>query len=148
MEQVLELKKEGICEYKNCDNPVIGNKGKRFCCRNCKSKNSKLAKYENNDFFREKMKIRQLIIFCIKNEGKSKKFTKFEEIVGIKSLYFRNYIESLFEPWMNWENYGKYDGTPASGWYLEYVEQLEDLIELNYYTNFRPVCSFLSVKKG
>lgn len=146
MEKEIKLKKEGICEYRYCDNVVIGNKGKRFCCRNCKSKNQRINKYENNPDFKERIQIRQLINFCIKNDKKSKKWSRFEEIVGLKTIYFRNYIESLFEPWMNWENYGKYNGGSGYGWCLEYVKQIEDVYELNHYTNFKPVCSYISRK--
>ena len=40
----------------------------------------------------------------------SHKKSRTYEILGCSIIEFRLYIESKFEPWMNWENYGKYNG--------------------------------------
>lgn len=69
-------------------------------------------------------------------------------ILGCSIPDFKTYIESKWEPWMNWENYGKYNGTINYGWDLDHIIPLsiaETELEvecLNYYTNFQPLCSY------
>jgi len=73
-----------------------------------------------------------------------------EEILGCTFEEFKIYIESLFEPWMNWEN----KGDPKDGilefnknWDLDHITPSssacneEEIIRLNHYTNFQPLCS-------
>ena len=51
---------------------------------------------------------------------------------------------------MNWENYGKYNGTEGFGWDLDHIIPIssakteEDVIRLNHYTNLRPLCSYIN----
>jgi hypothetical protein len=42
------------------------------------------------------------------NNSKYKSLGKFEIILGFSGIELKLYLESLFEPWMNWNNYGKY----------------------------------------
>lgn len=48
---------------------------------------------------------------------------------------------------MNWENHGKYNGALNFGWDLDHIIPLatakctDDIIKLNHYTNFQPLCS-------
>jgi len=86
----------------------------------------------------------------IKGSFKSKKFhktSKSQEILGCDYQFFKLYIESKFEDWMVWDNYGKYNGELNFGWDLDHIIPIssaktkEDIIKLNHYTNFRPLCS-------
>ena len=70
------------------------------------------------------------------------------EIIGLSTVEFRNYLESKFEPWMNWDNYGLYNGEINYGWDIDHIIPLssatteEELLRLNYYTNLQPLCSY------
>ena len=51
------------------------------------------------------------------------------------------------EPWMSWDNYGKYNGEYNFGWDFDHIIPLYtsktelDVIKLNHYTNIQPLCS-------
>jgi hypothetical protein len=64
-------------------------------------------KRKNNFNFRLKTCISASINFYLKNGGKNKK--KILEHLDYSIDQLKNYLENLFEPWMNWNNYGKYD---------------------------------------
>ena len=57
------------------------------------------------------------------------------------------YIESKFEPWMNWDNYGKCNGEFNYGWDLDHIiptstaKSIDEFLKLNHYTNFKPLCN-------
>lgn len=121
------------------------------------SKNrEKLIKY-STDFHLNRMKndtlykfganIRCLIKNSIKNKG-YKKNTKTEKILGIDILGFSKYIESMFEPWMTWDNHGIYNGDLDYGWDIDHIIPIsssvneEDVIKLNHYTNLQPLCGY------
>lgn len=61
--------------------------------------------------------------------------------------YFIKYIESKFEPWMTWDNYGKYNGEENFGWDLDHIipisvaNSIKDVLNLSHYTNIQPLCS-------
>lgn len=69
------------------------------------------------------------------------------EILGCSYQDFKLYIESKFESWMNWDNYGLYNGEFNYGWDLDHIvpksiaKTEEDILKLNHYTNFNPLCS-------
>ncbi len=69
------------------------------------------------------------------------------EILGCSFEEFKLYIESKFEHWMNWENYGKYNGEFNFGWDMDHIIPISsskyesDVIRLNNWRNFQPLCS-------
>lgn len=88
----------------------------------------------------------------------SRRFNKCIKKFSIKNSYFldnlgcslddfKNYIESKFEAWMNWNNYGLYNGELNYGWDLDHiipVSSAKSEIEFNklcHYTNLQPLCS-------
>ena len=108
-------------------------------------------------FFKLKTSIRTIIYKSLKNKNLSKK-NKTIDVLGCSFEHFKSYIESKFEPWMNWEN----QGNPKDGvfeinktWDIDHIIPLssakseEDIIKLNHYTNLQPLCSFTNryVKK-
>ena len=84
-----------------------------------------------------------------------KKITKTESILGCSFQQFKEHLESNFEPWMNWDNYGLYNGTENYGWDIDHITPIssakteEDVIMLNHYNNLQPLCSYINreVKK-
>lgn len=91
---------------------------------------------------RLKCSIRSSVKRLIKNKSKST-----ENIVGCSYEHLIKHIESKFESWMSWDNYGKYNGDFNYGWDIDhiipisYAKNDEDLIRLNHYTNLQPLCS-------
>jgi HNH endonuclease len=68
-------------------------------------------------------------------------------ILGCSFEDFKIYLESKFEIWMNWGNYGLYNGELGYGWDIDHIipisfaETEEDVIRLNHFTNLQPLCS-------
>jgi len=87
----------------------------------------------------------------VRNALKVRKFRKSdrtENIIGTSQEGLRLYLESKFEPWMNWGNYGKYNGELNYGWDIDHIipvssaKNEKELIALNHFTNLQPLCSF------
>ena len=82
----------------------------------------------------------------LKKNGYSKK-SKTIEILGCPFDEFRIHIESLWEAWMSWDNYGLYNGELNYGWDLDHIIPTssaiteEEVIKLNHYSNIQPLCS-------
>ena len=101
----------------------------------------------NDSLFKLKHNISCLIRISFKNKKQSKS-KKSLDILGCSINQFKTHIEKQFEPWMNWGNYGKYNGSFNYGWDLDHIIPLanakteEDVIKLNHYTNLRPLCSY------
>jgi hypothetical protein len=112
-------------------------------------------KRTTNKLYHLTCNIRGLIRNSFVYKGISKK-CKTAEILGCNFQEFKNYIESKFESWMNWDNYGKYNGNPNYGWDLDHIiplcvaKNIEELLKLNHHTNFQPLCSKINrnIKRG
>jgi len=91
---------------------------------------------------RLKCSLRSSIRRFLKNKNESS-----ESILGCSYGDFIVYIESRFESWMNWDNYGLYNGEENYGWDIDHIVPLssakneEDIIKLNHYSNLQPLCS-------
>ena len=96
-----------------------------------------------------KERIRCSIINSFRLKGYTKKY-KTEYILGCSFLEFKLYLESNFEDWMTWDNYGKYNGEVNYGWDIDHITPLssalteDDVIKLNHYTNLQPLCSYIN----
>jgi len=103
-------------------------------------------KYKTDILFKFKQSVRNLInqSFRLTNNNKNSRTV---EILGCSYEFFKDYIEQQFEPWMNWENKGKYNGEFKFGWDIDHIIPQskaiteQDIIKLNHYTNLRPLCS-------
>jgi hypothetical protein len=97
--------------------------------------------------------IRSLIFISIKVRGYTKN-SKTYIILGCSFEYFKLYIESKFENWMNWSNHGKYTGNYNETWQLDHnipissAKNEKDVVHLNHYTNFQPICSKVNNEKS
>jgi hypothetical protein len=118
---------------------------------NNKDYTNKIArnKYKTDPLFKLKRSIRRIIAFSLKNKG-LKKTSRAHLILGCSFNDFKTHIESKFEYWMTWDNYGLYNGTLNYGWDIDHIIPLataineDEVIRLNHYTNLRPLCSHIN----
>jgi hypothetical protein len=109
----------------------------------------------NDPLFKLSCNIRTLIGLSLTNNGYSKN-TKSYDIIGISFDELLLYFEGLFENWMSWDNYGKYNGEYSYGWDIDHKIPLssakneEEIIKLNHYTNLQPLCGKINreIKKN
>lgn len=91
---------------------------------------------KSDPFYRSKIDARNIIRKAISTSGYSKK-SKTESILGCSYLDFKNHIESLFLPRMNWEN--------RNLWHIDHIVPLsfaqneDELLLINHFTNLRPI---------
>jgi len=114
-------------------------------------------KTQHNDYIRNRLatdivfklslNIRNLVRLSMKRKGFSKT-SKTADILGCSFEFFKHHLESQFQPWMNWENQGLYNGELNFGWDIDHITPLSsakteaELFILNNYTNIRPLCSY------
>jgi hypothetical protein len=153
--------KKWSSENSNYRSPNYGSeeykiKKKLWNEKNRESRNDqRIIKYNNDTLYRLKYCLRSLVNSSIKRKG-FKKNTKTEIIIGLNFSEFKLYLESKFEPWMNWKNYGLYNGDFNFGWDIDHIIPIstskseEELLNLNHYTNLQPLCSKINrdIKKS
>jgi hypothetical protein len=145
--------RKDLIEFQKDKGCRLGYKNK---CKKCTSisKHSYMKGYVKNrieiDFlFKLKKNLRTSILNSIKKKGYSK-ISKTHQILGCNFNDFKIHIESQFTNWMSWDNHGKYNGELDYGWDLDHIIPLssakteEDIIKLNHYSNFQPLCSFIN----
>ena len=70
------------------------------------------------------------------------------EYLGIEIKLYKQYLENLFQPGMNWNNYG------INGWHIDHIVPLssaknkKELIKLFHYTNTQPLWANDNLKKS
>lgn len=101
---------------------------------------------KKDNLFRLKCRVRSLISNSI-NRKRYKKNSATEKILGCTFNEFKLYIESKFETWMTWENYGLYNGELNCGWDIDHIipnshsKSEDESLKLNHYSNLQPLCS-------
>lgn len=155
-----QLNKEKIKEKSK--EYYLNNKGvkieyqKEYQQNNKEKRNKYLVNRRSEDvLFRLITNIRNLINNSFYNTGYSKN-SKTQDIIGCSFGDLKLYIESKFEPWMNWNNRGLYNGEINYGWDIDHImpvseaETKDDLIMLNHYSNLQPLCSKINrdIKKN
>jgi hypothetical protein len=95
-----------------------------------------------------RVNISTTICNLLKERGSYKR-DKSEKILGCTWDEFKQHIESQFEPWMNWDNYGgKKVTTLDTTWDIDHIipvssaKTCNDILKLNHYTNLRPLCAY------
>ncbi len=106
--------------------------------------NTYMKKRRQEDYnYRLKTNVRSMISRLLKNKKDGLSTTK---ILGCSYNDFKQYLESKFQPWMNWNNYGKYNGEFDYGWDIDHIIPVssaitkEEIIKLNHYHNLQPLC--------
>lgn len=118
-------------------------------------KNYENVRKSNDYLFYLRKIIKNNISVGIKKYGYNKK-TKTQEILGCSFNEIKQYLESKFEPWMNWGNHGLYSGELNYGWDIDHIIPLssakteDELLKLFHYTNLQPLCGYTNryIKKN
>lgn len=107
-------------------------------------------RYNNDINFKLSRGIKALIYNSFNNNNEKKTLSA-SKILGCSIEEFKNYIESQFEPWMNWNNKGgRVVKEYNTSWDIDHIIPIssakteEDIIRLNHYTNLRPLCSYVN----
>lgn len=141
-------------EYYKKNKDKILKQSKEYFKKNQKVKQEKNNKRyktrrHNDPIFKLSTNLKRNIRAIFKKNGVSKK-SKTLDIIGCSYDEFKIHIETKFESWMNWDNYGLYNGKPDYGWDVDHIIPLktakteEDIIRLNHYTNLQPLCSHIN----
>jgi hypothetical protein len=133
---------------------------KQWYAKNKEKIREKQKLYENKRLkidvlFKLKKRLNSNINKSLKRNGYIKDSRTYE-ILGCSYENFKQHIESLWQPWMNWDNYGLYNGTEEYGWDIDHIipsssaNTEDDIIKLNHHTNLQPLCSFINrdIKKA
>ena len=97
-----------------------------------------------NIIYKIKKNLRRRVHHALKGNTKS---TSTMKLIGCTPEFFKNYIESLFEPNMTWENYGE--------WHIDHIKPCFsfDLSKINeqnecfHYSNQRPLWKTENLKR-
>jgi len=145
---------EYIKEYYIKNKEKIKEYGKEYFKNNKETKqrknNENYKKRRDSDpIFRLSTNIRRNIRGLITKNGHTKK-SKTIEILGCSFEEFKEYLESKFESWMTWDNYGLYNGELNYGWDIDHIIPScngiteEKLLKLNHFSNLQPLCSYIN----
>ncbi len=109
-------------------------------------KNYSNSRRKSDSLYRLRYSLSNLARYAFKGNGFKKK-SKTEILIGCSFVFIKKYIENKFESWMNWDNYGKYNGELNYGWDIDHIICLssakteDEIIKLCHYTNLQPLCS-------
>jgi hypothetical protein len=101
------------------------------------------------------------IVAMLRKYGTGEKLKRFQRVVFSYLPYtaeqLKVHLESQWEPWMNWDNYGKYDSNRLT-WQIDHITpqsalpfssfQEENFQKLWALDNLRPLEVIENIKKG
>jgi len=103
-------------------------------------------KWENDELFAMKVRIRNLIRNTFRKAGHTKPEKRTEGILGCNYDELKSHLESQFVDGMSWDNRGE--------WHIDHIIPLssatnkESLIELSHYTNLQPLWAEDNLEKS
>jgi hypothetical protein len=105
--------------------------------------------------FKAKQYINNLIRQALKKQS-TRKNTRTAILLGCTAKEFAAHIESQFESWMKWDNWGRCTGIPNTTWNIDHIIPVSkfDLADLEqqkiafHYTNCRPLDSLINITEG
>ncbi len=115
----------------------------------------KRNKYKTNIQYKLSCRIRVRIGNFLKAKNNTKKVGSGVKDLGCSLLEFRLYIESKWESWMNWNNYGVWDSSKRT-WQLDHIIPLckfnlsnrDEFLKAAHYTNMQPLCTQANYTKN
>ena len=105
----------------------------------------RLERRHSDKFYAFRENIRNLVRQSFRDRNYTK-YSKAQSIIGCDWEALKNHIEAQFTCGMSWDNRGK--------WHVDHIvplasaKTIEDVIQLNHYTNLRPLWALDNLKKG
>lgn len=150
--EVKERKKEYMKQYRS-KSETAENKEKR--------KKYKREKYKNDPFYKVKWLVSGSILRSLKANAGSKNGASCWKYINYTKEDLVNYLESLFEPWMTWDNHGVYDPKTHDvnpTWQIDHIiphsnfsyDSMEhpDFAKCWALSNLRPLCAKKNIEDG
>lgn len=128
---------------------------KKYCTRDKEKRLAYMRRKRIEDpLFAAKDKIGRTIALTARRAHQQLPFTtkrgvalkEIEKVLGCSIHQFVTYFDSLFQPGMNWSNHGK--------WHIDHIKPVatattvEEVMELNHYTNLQPLWATDNMTKG
>jgi hypothetical protein len=134
-------------EYYKQNKKELLKKQKEYLTKNKEKRNNYIKTRKKNDIiFRLTCNNRSYISTILKKRGYTKN-SKCYQLLGCSFEELKTHLESKFEPWMSWNNYGLYNGTANYGWDIDHIIPLssakteKELLSLFHFKNCQPLCS-------
>lgn len=112
----------GKCSYRKS--------GLRWNCKSCervlrakdksKTNNRRKNRYKNDIEFKLRSKFSSVVSTKLKEFGGSKNGKSISKYLSYTISELKNHLESKFEPWMNWDNYGIYCSDKRT-WQIDHI---------------------------
>lgn len=112
-----------------------------------------LGKRRKEEIYRLRESISNLIRMTFYNSEFIKTSKSFD-ILGCNIQEFKSYLESRFQDWMTFDNYGQPKDENDKRWVFDHIIPIstaktkEDIVRLNHYTNFQPLEFMENIKKS
>lgn len=130
---------------------------KRLVNRKYRQKNKNNPEYKKKRSERHKKRLKEDPLYKLRISY-YRRINKCIKRFSTRDVYFltnlgcsldelKTYLESNFEPWMSWENYGLYNGELNYGWDIDHIIPLskaaseDEFYKLSHYKNMQPLCS-------
>ena len=148
-EKILEInRKYYINNSEHCK-----NRDKKYRTRN----KNKIAKRKHDRYTTDlDFKLREILRSRLSSAIKrNQKAGSAINDLGCSIEEFKLHLERQFEPWMNWDNYGKFDLNRLT-WNIDHINALanfdltnkEEFLKACHYSNLRPLLALDNIKKG
>jgi hypothetical protein len=104
------------------------------------------TRYHSDPLFKLRKLVKTRIYHLISH---TKHSFRCQEMLGCSLEELKYHLESQFQPWMTWKNWGGHSiSTPDTTWDIDHIIPLasacteEDVYRLSHYTNLQPLCSY------
>jgi len=122
-----------------------------------KANKNQRIKRKQDPTFRLRVDISSAILKALKKLGSSKNNQPCWQYLDYTPEQLKQHLESLFEPWMTWENHGKYDPKLRT-WQIDHIKphslfkyssmDCEEFRQCWALSNLRPLCAKQNMDEG
>ena len=133
---------------------MLSKKNKEYRAKNKDKRNQRDRERRKNDLnFKIKVNLRNRMCKVLKGTNKS---ASTEELLGCSTQEFKNYLKSLWQEGMSWDNYGNPNGDHSNCWHIDHILPCDsfDLTDPEqqkqcfHYTNLQPLWGLDNLKKS
>jgi hypothetical protein len=150
-----DKRKEYIKEHFKQNIDIYRQYSKKYCTRDKEKRNAYTKrKMKEDPVYACRVKLSNAVACSAKRTSNRLPFrclfginkSDLESTLGCSIEQFVLYFDSLFQPGMNWSNHGK--------WHIDHIKPVatattvEEVVELNHYTNLQPLWATDNMTKG